>query len=50
MNGTGEGLGNDPITGSFIAYVKDLCPECHAGKYSGTRQSISHIDRKTLTF
>ncbi|KAL4227579.1 hypothetical protein ACF0H5_013022 [Mactra antiquata] len=31
ITGTGNGLGNDPITGSFTAYVKDLCPECHAG-------------------
>ena len=42
---TGQGLGNDPITGSFITYVKDLCPECHAGKCTDTRKSLSQIDR-----
>lgn len=31
VHGTGQGAGNDPITGTFTAFVKDLCPECHAG-------------------
>ncbi|OWF52840.1 uncharacterized protein LOC110447205 [Mizuhopecten yessoensis] len=31
VNGTGHGLGNDPINGQHIVFVKDLCPECHAG-------------------
>jgi len=31
VTGSGQGAGNDPITGTFIAYVTDLCPECHAG-------------------
>ncbi|KAL4225934.1 hypothetical protein ACF0H5_013922 [Mactra antiquata] len=31
VNGSGNGLGLDPIQGSFIAYVKDKCPECHSG-------------------
>ena len=32
VHGSGQGLGNDPITGDFIVYVKDVCPECHSGK------------------
>ncbi|XP_060066506.1 uncharacterized protein LOC132546807 [Ylistrum balloti] len=31
VSGSGHGLGNDPITGKHIVFVKDLCPECHAG-------------------
>ncbi|KAK3097894.1 hypothetical protein FSP39_014245 [Pinctada imbricata] len=31
VHGSGQGAGNDPITGSFTVFVKDLCPECHAG-------------------
>ncbi|XP_061174761.1 uncharacterized protein LOC133183887 [Saccostrea echinata] len=31
VHGSGHGAGNDPITGTFTTYVKDLCPECHAG-------------------
>jgi len=31
INGTGEGLGRDPILGPFIAFVNDECPECSKG-------------------
>ncbi|XP_059142651.1 expansin-YoaJ-like [Physella acuta] len=31
VTGSGNGLGNSPITGSFIVFVKDLCPECKEG-------------------
>ncbi|CAN0347440.1 unnamed protein product, partial [Ascophyllum nodosum] len=29
--GSGNGSGSDPITGSFKAYVMDKCPECSSG-------------------
>ncbi|XP_045215076.2 uncharacterized protein LOC123565273 [Mercenaria mercenaria] len=31
VNGSGQGLGHSPITGSYIVYVKDICPECKPG-------------------
>lgn len=31
VHASGQGLGNDPITGDFVVFVKDLCPECLAG-------------------
>ncbi|WAR00651.1 hypothetical protein MAR_025023 [Mya arenaria] len=35
VTGSGQGAGNDPITGTFTAYVKDLCPECLAVSFCG---------------
>uniref|UniRef100_A0A2C9LCA8 Expansin-like EG45 domain-containing protein n=1 Tax=Biomphalaria glabrata TaxID=6526 RepID=A0A2C9LCA8_BIOGL len=29
--GSGHGLGNNPIVGEHIVYVKDMCPVCHEG-------------------
>jgi expansin len=31
MTGDGTGLGLDPINGTYIVYVDNLCPECHTG-------------------
>ncbi|XP_069136626.1 uncharacterized protein [Argopecten irradians] len=31
VNGTGSGLGLDPISGQHIVFVKDLCPGCKTG-------------------
>uniref|UniRef100_A0A7S4IRK7 Expansin-like EG45 domain-containing protein n=1 Tax=Vannella robusta TaxID=1487602 RepID=A0A7S4IRK7_9EUKA len=31
MTGEGVGSGADPIDGTFIVYVSDLCPECASG-------------------
>ncbi|XP_059142652.1 expansin-YoaJ-like [Physella acuta] len=31
VTGSGKGKGANPITGSFIVFVKDLCPECKEG-------------------
>jgi expansin (peptidoglycan-binding protein) len=31
VSGTGQGTGATPVTGSFMAYVDDLCPECPYG-------------------
>jgi len=31
VTGSGSGLGANPITGPFVAYVADLCPECLTG-------------------
>jgi len=31
VTGTGKGSGSNPITGTFIAVVDDLCPECKTG-------------------
>jgi len=31
VTGTGKGAGSNPITGTFLAVVDDLCPECKTG-------------------
>jgi len=31
VTGTGKGSGSNPITGTFLAVVADLCPECKTG-------------------
>jgi expansin len=31
VSGSGQGSGATPVTGSFMAYVDDLCPECPYG-------------------
>ncbi|KAK7116585.1 expansin-YoaJ-like [Littorina saxatilis] len=31
VTGSGHGLGNNPVTGTFMVFVDDLCPGCQAG-------------------
>ncbi|XP_060554385.1 uncharacterized protein LOC132715407 [Ruditapes philippinarum] len=44
VNGTGQGLGLDPIQGSFTVYVKDLCPECKAGDVDFAKKADGRWD------
>jgi len=39
VTGTGSGSGANPVTGTFIAVVDDLCPECLTGSLDIARNS-----------
>nr|KAG5696333.1 hypothetical protein BaRGS_027943 [Batillaria attramentaria] len=41
VTGHGDGSGGSPVTGSFIVFVDNLCPECHTGQ-SVERPSIHY--------
>jgi hypothetical protein len=32
VQGSGHGLGSNPVTGDFVVFVNDLCPECKPGE------------------
>jgi len=44
MTGEGVGSGNDPIDGTFIVFVTDLCPECSSGDLDVARSGDGRWD------